>query len=203
MDNEYQNDLCKTLIFLRHQLSRAAIDTRHELHQVYLATLGAEYPEVRTVILRAVDWDKNSLFFHTDFRSKKYSELSRNLKAGLLGYSHKKRFQIRLRGRIILNHNNEAAKQNWQRLSISSRRCYLATSPGTFLQKAGNGLSAPHNSPDLQIQSTEAGFDNFASVTLVIHEIEWLLLARQEHRRALFNFNENQKNPKDQAWLCP
>ena len=65
MNNEFQDDLSETLDFLRHQLSRAAADSRHELHQIYVATKGAEYPEVRTVILRAVDWDKNLLFFHT------------------------------------------------------------------------------------------------------------------------------------------
>ena len=203
MVDEYKDNLNKTLNFLKQQLSRAAVDSRHELHHVYLTTVGAEYPEVRTVILRAVDWEKNSLSFHTDLRSKKYSELFQNSRASVLGYSHKKKFQIRLRGQIILNHKNEAAKKSWQRLNVSSRRCYLAASPGAYLPEAGNGLSELHNSVDLKIPATETGFDHFVSVTLIIQEIEWLLLDRQGHRRALFKFNEGQESPEDQTWLCP
>ena len=47
------------------------------------------------------------------------------------------------------------------------------------------------------------GFEHFVRLTLVVQEIECLLLARQGHRRALFKFNVGQKNPENQTWLCP
>ncbi len=203
MNDDYRNDLSQTLEFLRHQLSRAIVDVRHELHQVYLVTIGTAYPEVRTVILRSVDWEANSIAFHTDSRSKKFVELSQNVKTSFLGYSHKKKYQIRFRGRTILNYNNEVAKESWQRLSVASRRCYLVSSPGSSLEEAGSGLNQETSSADLQLQSTEIGFNHFAVVTFVIEEIEWLLLARDGHRRALYKFGEGQKKPIDQTWLCP
>ncbi len=203
MNNKFHNDLTETLDFLRQQVSRAAVDSRHDLHQVYLATRGDEYPEVRTVILRSVNWSDTTLVFHTDRRSKKYVDLSQDSRATLLGYSHSKRYQVRLRGSVILNHKNDVAAKGWQRLSAKSRRTYLAFSPGTIMQEAGNGLSDLHNMPDLQIESTEVGFENFVSASLLVNEIEWLLLSPQGHRRALFQFNENRKSPNNQSWLCP
>ncbi|MBC7540488.1 MAG: hypothetical protein H7281_16810 [Bacteriovorax sp.] len=71
------------------------------------------------------------------------------------------------------------------------------------MDEVGNGLSEIYSSPNLQLPSTEAGFEHFVSVTFVIHEIEWLLLDRQGHRRSLSKFNEDQKNPEIQTWLYP
>lgn len=200
---EFQNDLNKTLSYLQQQLTRATVDSKHELRQVYLATTGDAFPEVRTVILRSVNWKENAVVFHTDFRSKKYSELLAKPQASLLGYSRQKNYQIRLRGRVILNHKNEASKKCWQRLSISSRRSYLVHSPGSALSDAGDGLSSLYKAADLQLPSTEIGFDHFVSATFVIFEIEWLLLDREGHRRAIFKFNEGEATPKDQIWICP
>ncbi len=90
MINFFQNDLILTLEFIQQQVSRAAKDPKHELHHVSVATIGARYPEVRTVVLRAVDWASNSLFFHSDVRSQKYLDLTRNSQASILGYHRKK-----------------------------------------------------------------------------------------------------------------
>ena len=60
MFREFQNDLNRTLDYIQQEMSRAAVDSKHELHQVYLATTGDKYPEVRTVILRSVNWAENS-----------------------------------------------------------------------------------------------------------------------------------------------
>lgn len=203
MKYEFQDNLHDTYLFIKQQFTRAAVDVKHDLHRIYIATQGNVYPEVRTVILRSVNWDKNQLIFYTDIRSKKYSELSDNNKISLMGYNHQKSYQIRIRGNVSLHHMDEIAEQNWCKQAASSRRVYLASNPGSILNQPSNGLSEFHNSQDLQLHSTENGFNNFVSVTTNVHELEWLLLARQGHRRALYKFNEGLTAPSESHWLCP
>jgi hypothetical protein len=203
MNFEFQDSLDETYLFIKQQLTRAAVDVKHELRRIFIVTQGQLYPEVRTVVLRAVNWNNNEIVFHTDLRSNKYSELIMNHKISLMGYNHQKSYQIRVRGRAALHYKDDIAEQNWRKLGVSSRRVYLALNPGGVLSQAGNGLSADHNSPDLQLKSTESGFDNFVCVTVAIHELEWLLLARQGHRRALYKFIEGHTSPSESHWLCP
>jgi pyridoxine/pyridoxamine 5'-phosphate oxidase len=203
MNYEFQDNLDETFLYIKQQLARAAVDVKHDLRRIYIATFGSPYPEVRTVVLRAVSWDKNEVTFHTDLRSKKYSELLANHKMSLMGYNHQKSYQIRVRGEATLHHKDEIAEQNWRKLGVSSRRVYLATNPGDVLNQAGNGLSDLHNSQELQLSATESGFDNFVCVTIAIRELEWLLLARNGHRRALYKFVQGQAAPCDSQWICP
>lgn len=203
MDYDFKDNLQDTYLYIKQQLTRAAVDVKHDLHQIYIATVGNHYPEVRTVILRAVNWDKNQLVFYTDVRSKKYTELLANNKISLMGYNHQKSYQIRIRGNAFLHHADEIAEQNWRKQGVSSRRVYLASNPGEVLSHPSNGLSDFHNLQDLQLDSTETGFNNFVCVIVDIHELDWLLIARQGHRRALYKFSEGQTAPSESYWLCP
>lgn len=65
-----------------------------------LATLGAHYPQQRSVVLRKVDENERSLYFFTDARSEKVTELRANPNAALHFYHHPEKLQLRFNGRV-------------------------------------------------------------------------------------------------------
>jgi hypothetical protein len=46
----------------------------------------------------------------------------------------------------------------------------------------------------------EAGYENFTYINIQIESIEWLYLHKDGHRRALFNFTDNNINKQ---WITP
>jgi pyridoxamine 5'-phosphate oxidase len=201
MHDSFLNDLAQTLAYLRGECSRAVVDRKHELHHLGVITRGLNFPEARTVVLRSIDWEQNSLFFQTDVRSAKFRELKFDSKISLLGYSRRRKYQIRFRGTAFLHHRDAVAVASWRKLGVSSRRTYLAQNPGAPMAQAGSGIPAEFQSPDLALEATEPGFKNFVSVRVAIEEMDWLLLSPEGHRRALFQFPEN--SPVAMNWLCP
>jgi pyridoxamine 5'-phosphate oxidase len=196
----FLNNLDQTLEYIRQQCSRAIADRKHEFRQIYVATSGDRFPEVRTVILRDFDWAQKTLYFHTDKRSSKYRELFRNPKISVLAYSHKKKVQIRFRGTAFFNHDDEIAIKSWKILSALSQRLYSLQTPGIEVAQPFEEVSADADSNSLNLNEPESGFSNFLSVGVLIHQIEWLFLSPQGHRRALFEFDSAGETRK-KSWL--
>ena len=67
---DFYDDLEKTYEEIWKLLIIGKAKAKSEFHQGYLATNNNEFPSIRTVVLRHVDKEKNSISFHTDFRSK-------------------------------------------------------------------------------------------------------------------------------------
>lgn len=199
---EYYNDLEKTLNFIRNECEVAIYDRKHELHQLYLATQGTNFPEVRTVIFRNQDLLSGKIIFHTDKRSNKIKEILSNPKASLMGYNHQNKYQIRFRGTVQLHINNEISKSSWQKVGVSSRRCYLTqNAPGSLFENPTSGLSEDLESKAPNFEQSEIGFDNFVVCHFMIQEIEWLYLNAHGHRRALFQFRPDLSMKS--TWLQP
>ena len=51
------------------ELHNAVENGKHEYHCFYLATVNLKTPRLRTVVIRSIDKDENSISFHTDLRS--------------------------------------------------------------------------------------------------------------------------------------
>jgi pyridoxamine 5'-phosphate oxidase len=203
MEPAFLNDLDLTLNYLLQQCGRGAVDRKHELHQIYIATQNNDRPEIRTVILRSFDGVTKKLSFHTDNRSAKFQEIAAKPDLSILGYSRSKKYQIRFRGLAVLNSGSGAALASWTKLSANSRRCYMSSVPGEKLETFGSGLPPKILSRDIELAETEPSYKNFCSVEFKIKQIEWLYLSELGHRRALFDFNIENGSLKDQHWLCP
>lgn len=153
------------------RLARGTRDRRAATRNPTLATIGPHGPEARTVVLRAVDADARTLEIHTDRRSAKVMELTKNPNAALHVWDAKANLQIRLRGIATLTH---ADAGKWARIPETAQRVYGGTpAPGLPIPRPDAHDPAPNR-------------DDFTRITLKITEIETLHLGSDLHRRARF-----------------
>ena len=142
------------------------------------------YPEARTVVLRNFCTDEFIINIHSDSRSNKVSQLNKNKNVCLIFYDDQKKIQLRVRGIAEIDKSN---KESWEKLSNWSRRCYLTTeNPGMICEKPSSGFPTIFSNEAPSKEQSEEGFTNFTLIKVFINQIEWLYLASQGHRRALF-----------------
>ena len=155
--------------------------------------------ESRIVVLRKSDENNNIVQFHSDIRSDKINILKKNSKASFLFYDKELKIQVRLKVEAIINHNNDVAKQSWDKTQHISRKCYLVDNgPGTISDEPTSGLKPELDNFDYTKEQSEEGYKNFAVIQCKIKTIEWLYLAAKGHRRARFDLENNKNN-----WLVP
>ena len=152
-----------------------------------LATVSAQQPRQRTVVLRRVDRAAGSLWLHTDLRSAKIQHLEQQPAVSLLFYDAAAETQLQVRGRAVVHTAGAVWQQLWEGSPESSLRMYLAPQP------PGRHCSEP--SPNLPEQfvgrlpnrgDLAAGLNNFSAVEIQAERLEWLQLSREGHRRAEF-----------------
>ncbi|AWB20614.1 pyridoxamine 5'-phosphate oxidase [Methylobacterium currus] len=165
-------------------------------HTPALATLGrGGAPRLRTVVLRGVDRAARALRIHCDARSAKAAEIAAEPRAALHAYDAGAKIQVRIEGTARLHGGDEVARAAWAASRPMSRLCYgTAPAPGTPLPEGG-AFVLPEDEAAL-----EAGFSAFRVVILTAARLEFLYLARQGHRRALFTWDEEGQGA---AWLAP
>ncbi len=155
--------------------------------------------ESRIVVLRKSDENNNIVQFHSDIRSDKINILKKNPKASFLFYDKELKIQVRLKVEAIINHNNDIAKQSWEKTQHISRKCYLVDNgPGTISDVPTSGLKPELDNFDYTKEQSEEGYKNFTVIQCKINSIEWLYLAAKGHRRARFDLENNKDN-----WLVP
>ena len=110
----------KVLEIEYNELQKAIKDGKHEYHCFYLATIDKKEPKIRTVVLRALNKNKNTLSFHTDLRSDKVKEIQSNRNVSALFYDKKRRIQIRIRGNAQLDENSNRLKKIWSSMRPES-----------------------------------------------------------------------------------
>jgi pyridoxamine 5'-phosphate oxidase len=173
-------------------LRRGAADRRHGFHHPVIATIGLDgTPKSRVVILRNAEPEAKTLRFHTDVRSQKWHELSRNPAISMTLYDPGGRVQIRIDGKATLHSGDDLASLAWSNAQPMSRVIY-GINPGPGVEIAdGDRFTLPD-------QQAGIGFENFGVVVLHVAELEWLFLKQARNRRARFDF-ENHKA----LWLVP
>ena len=73
----HAEEIWKTLV-------RATVDKKHPWRVVGFSTAGLKGPQVRSVILRAVNTDSHQLVFYTDRRSQKMADIAHDSRVALL-----------------------------------------------------------------------------------------------------------------------
>ena len=130
-------------------------------------------PTTRVVVLREAT--NEFLEFHTDVRSRKWSDLSTRTAMSCNFWDKGKQVQLRVTGSGRLHHGDAIAQDRWSRLSESQRRTYgVIPGPGTSINGA------------LDYKYTALGEDQFAVIRCTIERMDWLYLARTGHQRARF-----------------
>jgi len=180
----FYNDLDASWQHAWEQLVCGVNDRHHGFHTIQTATVDRYgLPQVRTVILRAVEPSETTLRFHTDLRADKIRELQVQPTVAVHAYHARGKLQLRLRGRAQVHANDDVAAQAWAASRPMSRTCYrMNPGPGTPL--TGPDAYQPGDAVDATGQDADIGYAHFCVVVLHIDTVEWLYLAAAGHRRA-------------------
>jgi len=182
-----------------NRLVNGAVKSRDPFHTPSVATHSGNDISLRTVVLRKAFPESKELRFHTDTRSKKWQELIVNPSISALFYDAADRIQIRVKGRAVLQFNNDITAAAWQKTSLSSRRCYLTNfDPSSFTDHPTSGLPEHIEQEKFTLEESEIGFKNFGIVSIQVQNIDWLWLHHAGHRRAFFDYADGSFK-----WMIP
>jgi 3-hydroxyisobutyrate dehydrogenase len=185
------------------RLLNGAVKSRDALHLMSIATKEGEEIGLRTVVLRSVKPTAKKLFFHTDARSRKCEDLSKDPVVSLLLYDAAAKIQLGIRGKAVLHSGNLLAKEAWDKTSVGSRRSYLSLQPPSGKASAANaGLPDYFAERDPTPEESEEGWKNFVVVEIGVYTMDWLWLDAKGQRRALFEYNK-EGTLMDKSWLVP
>lgn len=191
MLEKYQKAASLDTIFIQMwiDLAQGAARASHPFHTPALASLAVEGPDVRTVVLRHADLEARQLLCHTDYRSPKVNELRQQPNVAWLFYHPVNKIQLRVRGTVAVHHDDKLARARWENSTHRSRQCYHAQlSPGTAMDTPQIG------------EPLASGFDNFAVIDCMVHDIDWLYLDSQGHLRARFVWRDGEWRS---GWIAP
>ena len=199
---KFYNDLDLTLQEIEYLLSRGVKDRKSSFHYTMLSTINNKAPESRTVILRNFKKDMYELKIHSDLRSEKINHIQSNNNVSCLFYDDKKKIQIRINGIAKIE---KSFQPSWEKLSNWSKRCYLSEKkPGTEVAKPSSGFPKRFTNESPNDEESFGGLKNFAVIKVMINSIEWLYLASQGHRRAIFKILRKNSNLNiSKKWLIP
>lgn len=152
--------------------------------------------QLRTLILRAVDPSARSLTFHTDIRSVKWAELTRDPRASILGYDAGLRIQLRLMGAAALfGPGSKEQAAAWDALPPWNRNAYCGGPPGHAV--AAPDVSGPRDAAPTN-EDTAAGKARFGVISFTAKELDWYQHGRGRNMRARFDYE-----PATQSWVTP
>ena len=200
---DHYNNLDLTFEEILSLLQRGVKDRKSGFHNFVIATFSTNHqPDARIVVLRGFDLKKMEISFHSDLRSNKINHINKNKNVCLVFYDEKKKIQLRIRGNTYIE---KSFKEAWDKLTNWSKRCYLTSEPpGKESQNPSSGFPAEFKLDAPTFEQANKGFKNFVCVKVSIYQIEWLFLASQGHRRALFDINKkNDSFSIKKKWLIP
>ncbi len=191
----YYNELDGSLAQAWALLSRGVADRKAPFHTPSIATVDAQgAPHVRTVVLRACEVPSRALRFHTDMRGEKVAHIAANPRVAMHFYDVGAKLQLRVSGTAEVLGSGPIAEDAWTRSQPQSRECYAAVkAPGAVIETPEPVAIA--NS----LTSSEAQA-NFCAVIVTVDRIEWLYLAAEGHRRAVWTWIDTAWHG---AWLQP
>ena len=171
-------------------------DRNSSFHIPTAASLSAGgLPVMRTMILRGVDVTHKKLWFHTDRRSAKFSELSAFPKMSLHFYDPSIKIQIRLEANAQIHSADPLAFAAWENCRPSSRLRYATNI------KPGIKVASPPVVPTPRDAEKNSGYANFCVVLATVYRFEWLRLADERQERAAFMWG-GEETPAA-YWIAP
>lgn len=190
-------DLSQTDDTAWRDLAVAASDPQSSLRYLTLCSVDADLsPQARTVVLRKVDQAAKVLEFHTDIRSPKWVEFSRNPCATVLGYAPDTRIQLRLAGEVELFPPETAhAMKIWAGLPPWTQGTYAGGPPG---DEAALGVGGDAEA----LEGSDGGQARFGVIRFRADMLDWCQLARHQNTRAKFHYDPGGRL-RSSAWVNP
>ena len=182
MDNKNNNPI-DIYVNQWNQLELAVKKAKHNYHMFALSTFDRDSSDIRTVVLRNVNKRNHSIGFHTDIRSPKFEQITKNPSVSVLFYDGQARTQIRMVGTASICVDEDKLNSLWENLSRESKECYMG-------EIAPSGpLPGKTTINKIKEKSSNEGHNNFARVTINISKMDILLLHHLGHKRIEFKFD--------------
>ncbi len=168
--------------FAWSSLVAATTDSQSGFRFINLCSVDAAgRPQARMVVLRRADTAARLLEIHTDTRSPKWLELSRNPFVTVLGFCASSRIQLRLVGAARLHApGSDLAEKAWSELSVWTRNTYAGGPPG----------EEPDNNEPVPVTGEAGGKAYFGVVSFRADALDWFELRRASNRRAVFEYSD-------------
>jgi pyridoxamine 5'-phosphate oxidase len=186
---DFENSLDTMLEKAFLTISNGVDDSKSYFHTPTVCTFEGQDISARTVVLRDFNDQKRVLRFHTDQRSPKISQIKENNTATVHAYDQEEKIQIRLKGSIEVHHQDSVTKKAWENTREMSK-----DSPIKRIDYPDE-FDIDKNQID-----REMGYENFAVNLFTFQCLEILYLKRAGHRRAIFEWHNNEIKKN---WLIP
>ncbi|MGU7838142.1 pyridoxamine 5'-phosphate oxidase family protein [Burkholderia sp. AW33-5] len=175
---------------------------RSPFTMVQAATLGLDgAPKVRTIVLRQASRADRRLSFHTDARSEKVVELRRDPRIAIVASDLDSLVQIRAEGVATICEDEAQRRAVWQSNRPHTLLLYRAPlRPGTPIESPKDAHVTVSPDTDTGTATTDDGYRNFCLLHVSVTRIDWLDLARDGHRRAVFDVNDDGYEGR---WIAP
>ncbi|WP_291747002.1 MULTISPECIES: pyridoxamine 5'-phosphate oxidase family protein [unclassified Limnobacter] len=161
----HAEEIWKTLV-------RATVDKKHPWRVVGFSTSGPKGPQVRSVILRAVNTGEHHLVFYTDRRSQKMTDIAHDPRVALLFWNPRSNTQLRVCGIAAPQTSELIVNSLWARIPDYARKDYATLSaPGDALP--GGDL----------VYDFDTARANFVVLNVKVLSLELLELKREGHVR--------------------
>lgn len=164
-----------------------------------------------------LDDARGALAVHTDVRSPKVQQLASQPVASWTFYDSSAGLQIRLltRARVISRasldqdpdagrraHDQATWARAWDHTRLFARRCYLAPhAPSSERPEPDPNMPESVRDREPTADESAPGLDTFAVVLATAHELDWLSLRHDGHRRARIRYADD--GSWSGAWLAP
>lgn len=179
----HAEEIWKTLV-------RATVDKKHPWRVAGFSTAGGNGPQVRSVILRAVNAVEHQLVFYTDARSQKMADIAHDPRVALLFWNAGNNTQLRVCGKASCESSELIVNDFWDQIPDYARRDYATLSaPGHVLGSGG------------LLHDFETARRNFVVLNVGVHSMELLVLKREGHVR--MGFEKRQGGPWQETGLVP
>ena len=166
-----------------NQLELAVKRAKHNYHLFALSTIDRDTSDIRTVVLRNVNKKDYSITFHTDIRSPKFGQITKNPRVSVLFYDGQARTQIRAVGTASICGDENKLNSVWKNLSKESKECYMGEIAPS------DPLIGKTTINKIKEKCSDEGYNNFTRVTVNISKMDILLLHHLGHRRIEFKFD--------------
>ncbi|MEQ8707206.1 MAG: pyridoxamine 5'-phosphate oxidase family protein [Phaeodactylibacter sp.] len=174
-----------------HLLIKAAAKRKGDYQKPIIATIDADgFAQQRVVVLRDVDLQQRMLTLFTDARSEKVKALQDTPLLSWLFWDERKKVQIRMIGRVVLEQGSDRCQKLWDRLPVQGRTSYATVSaPGTPQEKDTVPLPDYWHA-DMDLEQTASAFEHFMVVTCQVFKVDLLHLHHEGHQRAQFEYQD-------------
>lgn len=151
-------------------LHAATLDGDRPFKTIQVATIGLNgCPNVRTVLLRHASERDNVIRFHSDIRSPKIAELTRQSRVALVGVAADLKVQLRIFGEAQILRDDQTRRDAWNSSPDRSLVAYRTSiSPGEPIAQPGDAFGGTH------APGADEGLSHFCVVEVRPHHFDWL-----------------------------